>query len=100
MAEVVDALLSGDGCFDYWNGRILAVVQLLLYIYDRLIRAGQVRFVDDDYIGNFEDSGFLPLQLVAGLRLDDEYDRVGYPPDCRVGLASADGFNKDTIKPV
>ena len=68
-------------------------------VRDRLIGAGQIRFVDDDDIGDLEDTGFFPLQLVAGLRLHDEYNRVGYSPDRRIGLAGADGLNKDTVKP-
>ena len=99
MAQLINTLTTRNRCFQDWNLWHFDCVQLLCNIRDRLIGAGQIRFVDDDNIGDLEDAGFFPLQLVAGLRLDDEHNGVGHPPDRRIGLAGADGFNKDTVKP-
>ena len=80
-------------------GGSLLVCNCCVNIGDRLIGTGQIGFVDDDDIGDFQDAGFFPLQFVAGLRLQHEHDDVGHPPDRRIALAGADGFNEDAVKP-
>ena len=35
------------------------------------IRARQIRFIDDDQIGNLDQAGFLPLHLIATVGSDE-----------------------------
>ena len=73
-------------------------LELLIEIGDGLVGSGQVGLINYDDGDDFRDAGFFPLELVAGLRLNDEDYGIGHAADGRVGLAGADRLYKDTVK--
>ena len=51
-----------------------------------------------DRVGNFQNARFFPLQVVAGLGLQQEDHRVGDGANRGVALAGTDGFDQDTVE--
>ena len=72
--------------------------QLLCHVGHCLIATRQVAFVDDDDIGNFQDSRLFPLQFIARLRLQYQHNDIGYPANCNFSLPGANRFDKNAVK--
>ena len=99
QAEAVDAVTLGDrSCYNR-NASSVCRTKLLGDIGDGLISSGQIGFVDDDDVGDFQNAGLLPLQFVAGLRLQNEHDDVSHLTDRDVSLPAPTVSTKMRSKP-
>ena len=54
-------------------------------------------WIDDD-VGDLEQAGLFPLQVVAGFRLQQQHEHVGQVAHRRVALAGADRLDQDQVE--
>ena len=90
--------MAGGSQGETGSAPLVGRAELLRHIGDGLIGSGQIGFIDDDQVGNFQNTGLFPLQFVAGLRLQNENDDVRHVTNRDVSLAGSDGFDKDAIE--
>jgi hypothetical protein len=65
---------------------------------ERRIGVGTVALVDDEDVGDFEESGFHRLDVVAETGRADNDTDVRHFGDVDLALAGADGFDEDHIE--
>lgn len=64
-----------------------------------VFRTRKISFVDNDHVRDLEHTCLLPLNLVAGFRLQEQDDNVRQMMDRGVSLPGADGLKEYEIEP-